>query len=136
MCDKAVEWLLCLSLLHNFIQLSLNPGSVQVQILLAVCRRFAMVRISANVQDGNKAKRFSSVNHTRKTIHHHLHHQKSVLTLLINILLLYYLFRNDIKLKKSVLELLLLVLLYLILFPIYIRLKKCAIKLLIIMIMH
>lgn len=31
---------------HNFIQLTLNSGSVQVHILLAACRRFAMVRIS------------------------------------------------------------------------------------------
>ena len=37
-----VQWL---SLLHNFIQLSLNSGSAQVQTL---CRRFAMVRISDN----------------------------------------------------------------------------------------
>ena len=38
-----VQWL---SLLHNLIQRSLNSGSAQVQILLAVCRIFAMVRIS------------------------------------------------------------------------------------------
>ena len=37
-----------LSLLYNFNQLSLNSGSVQVQTLLAVCQRFAMVRISDN----------------------------------------------------------------------------------------
>ena len=37
-----------LSLLHNFIQQSLNAGSVQVQILLAACQRFEMVRISDN----------------------------------------------------------------------------------------
>ena len=37
-----------LSLLHNFIQLNLNSGSGQVQILLAARRRFAMVRISDN----------------------------------------------------------------------------------------
>ena len=37
-----------LSLLHNFIQQSLNSGSAQVQILLAACRRFAMVKISDN----------------------------------------------------------------------------------------
>ena len=43
--DAVVYWL---SLLHNFIQLSLNSGSAQVQILLAACRRFAMVRISDN----------------------------------------------------------------------------------------
>ena len=34
------------SLLHNFIQLSLNSGSTQVQTLFVACRRFAMVRIS------------------------------------------------------------------------------------------
>ena len=37
-----------LSLLHNFIQQSLNSGSVQVQILLAACQRFEMMRISDN----------------------------------------------------------------------------------------
>ena len=41
-----VEWL---SLLHNVIQLnSLNSGSAQVQILLAACRRLAMVTMSDN----------------------------------------------------------------------------------------
>ena len=40
-----VEWL---SLLHNFIQLSLNLGSAQVQTLVTACRRFAMVMISDN----------------------------------------------------------------------------------------
>ena len=33
---------------HNFIQDCLNSGSAQVQILLAVCRRFSMVRIYGN----------------------------------------------------------------------------------------
>ena len=61
-----------LSLLHNFIQLSLNSGSAQAQTLLAACRRFAMMRISDN---GDKAKHLSSVNHTTKTIHHH-HHRR------------------------------------------------------------
>ena len=42
---SVVWWL---SLLHNFIQQSLNSGSAQVQILLAACRRFEMVRISDN----------------------------------------------------------------------------------------
>ena len=37
-----------ISLLRNFIQLSLNSGSVQLQSLLTACRRFAMVRISDN----------------------------------------------------------------------------------------
>ena len=35
--------------LHNFIQQSLNSDSAKVQLLLAACRRFAMVRISDNV---------------------------------------------------------------------------------------
>ena len=38
-----VQWL---SLLHNFIQQNLNSGSAQIQILLAACRRFEIVRIS------------------------------------------------------------------------------------------
>ena len=42
-----------LSLLHNFIQQSLNSDSVQVQILLPVCRKVAMVRISDKA--GHKA---------------------------------------------------------------------------------
>ena len=37
-----------LTLLHNFIQQSLNSGSAQAQILLRACWRFAMVRISDN----------------------------------------------------------------------------------------
>ena len=42
--DKSEDaWL---SLLHNFIQQSLNLGSAHLQILLTVCQRFAMVRIS------------------------------------------------------------------------------------------
>ena len=36
------------SLPHNIIQLSLSSGSAQVQILLAACQIFAMVRISDN----------------------------------------------------------------------------------------
>ena len=36
------------SLLHNFIQQSLNSSHAQVQILLAACRKFAMARISDN----------------------------------------------------------------------------------------
>ena len=64
-CGAVVQWL---SLLHKFIQLSLNSGSAQFQTLLSACRGFAMVRIS------DKAKRLSSVNHTTKTIHHHHHH--------------------------------------------------------------
>ena len=42
-CGAVVQWL---SLLYNFIQISLNSGSARVQTLLAACRRFAMVRIS------------------------------------------------------------------------------------------
>ena len=38
---------------HNFIQLSLHSGSVQVQILLLACQRLAMVRIS---DDGHSWK--------------------------------------------------------------------------------
>ena len=34
-----------LSLLYNFILQSLNSDSVQAQILLAICQRFAMMRI-------------------------------------------------------------------------------------------
>ena len=44
-CGTVVQWL---PLLHNFIQQSLNSGSAEVQILLAACRRFAMMRISDN----------------------------------------------------------------------------------------
>ena len=53
---------------YNFIQLSLNSGSVQVHTLLAACRRFAMVGSLTMVPAGNKAKRLSSVNHPTKTI--------------------------------------------------------------------
>ena len=34
------------ALLHNFIQQSLNSSFAQVQILLAACRRFEILRIS------------------------------------------------------------------------------------------
>ena len=37
-----------LSLLHSFIQQSLNSGSAQVQTLLMACWRFVMARISNN----------------------------------------------------------------------------------------
>ena len=40
-----VEWL---SLLQNFIQRSLDSDSIEVQILLTACPRFAMVKISDN----------------------------------------------------------------------------------------
>ena len=48
-CGAVVQ---CLSLLHNFIQLSLNSGSVQFQILLAESQG-SLTLVSA----GNKAKR-------------------------------------------------------------------------------
>ena len=42
---------------------------MQVQILLASCQRFEMVRIS----DICSSRKFTSVNHCAKTIHHHQH---------------------------------------------------------------
>ena len=54
MTKKAVSYLFsgavvqCLSILRNFIQRSLSSGSAQVQILLADCRRFALVGFSDN----------------------------------------------------------------------------------------
>ena len=45
---------------YHYCTIQLNkpkPGSAQVQVLLAVCQKFAMVKIS------DKAKRLSSVNH-------------------------------------------------------------------------
>ena len=42
-------------ILHNFIQQSLNSDSAPVQILLAACRKFEIVRISDNGSVGNKA---------------------------------------------------------------------------------
>ena len=71
-CVAMVKWL---PLLHNFIQLNLKLDSGQVQILLAACWRFAMMRISGNDPDENKAKRLSSVNDTTKIIHRHYHHR-------------------------------------------------------------
>ena len=44
-----------LSLLHNFNQQNLNLDSTQAPILLAACRRFAIVRTSDNIPAGNKA---------------------------------------------------------------------------------
>ena len=46
-----VQWCSGYHHLHNFIQLSQNSGSAQVQILLAACRRCVMVRISGNGPD-------------------------------------------------------------------------------------
>ena len=37
-----------LSFAHNFIQQSLNSGSVQAQIRLTACQRFVMMKISDN----------------------------------------------------------------------------------------
>ena len=63
-----MKWL---SLLHNFIQLSLNSGFAQVQTR---SRRVGDSRwwwSLTMAPAGNKAKRLSSANHTTKTIHHH-----------------------------------------------------------------
>ena len=60
--DAVVKRLL---VLHSFIQLSLSSGFAQVQILLAVCPRFAMVRISDN---GSGWKQSYMVNHTTKRL--------------------------------------------------------------------
>ena len=46
-------------------------STAQAQILLAACRRSAMVRISDQGPGCKKAKCLSSVNHTTKTIHPH-----------------------------------------------------------------
>ena len=44
----------------------------EVQTMLVVCQRSAMVRISDKFPAGNKAKRLTSINHTTQTIHHHV----------------------------------------------------------------
>ena len=49
---------LWLSLMHYFIQLSLNSVSGPAQILLTTCRRFAMVRISDNGRSTISQKQF------------------------------------------------------------------------------
>ena len=54
----------CLSVVHDFIQLSLNSNFAQVQTLLAARRRSLTM-----VPGRNKTKRLSSFNHTTKTIH-------------------------------------------------------------------
>ena len=59
--------MLWLSVLHNFIQLSMNPGSAQVWILLPAWWG-SLIMFHAE----NNAKHLSSVNHSAKTIHHHL----------------------------------------------------------------
>ena len=65
-----VQWL---SPLHNFIQLSLNSGSAQVQILWRIkdSRWWGSL---AMLLAGNKTKHISTVNYAIKTIHHHHHH--------------------------------------------------------------
>ena len=60
-----VSWL---SLLHNFIQLSLNSGFAQVQTYLQHVGDLRWWESLTLVLAGNKAKRLSSVNHTTKTI--------------------------------------------------------------------
>ena len=64
------QWL---SPLHNFIQLSLNSGSAQVQILWRIkdSRWWGSL---AMLLAGNKTKHISTVNYAIKTIHHHHHH--------------------------------------------------------------
>ena len=62
MCDHVtgamVYWF---PLLHNFIQLSLNSGSAQVQTLLAACQRSAMVMTSDNGHGWKQAFRRSAI---------------------------------------------------------------------------
>ena len=62
-----VQWL---SLLHNFIQQSLNSSSGQAQ---SWSRRikFAMARTFESDQAGNMASRLSWIKHSSKTNHHH-----------------------------------------------------------------
>ena len=48
---KVVPWL---SLLQNFIYQSLDSGSARVQILLAACQAFAMVKIFDSGSDWKK----------------------------------------------------------------------------------
>ena len=56
---------------------SLKLGSAHVQILLEVCRRFAMVRISDIGPDWNDGKSPSPVNYPSKIVPHlHQHHHK------------------------------------------------------------
>ena len=62
------QWL---SLLHNFIHLSLSLGTQvlrYVQTLLAACRSLRWWGSLTMVPAGNNAKRISSVSHTTKTI--------------------------------------------------------------------
>ena len=69
-CGAVVYWL---SLLHNFIQQSLNWGSGSQ----TCTRHVGYLRLLGSltmVPGGKKAKCLLSVNHTTKTIHHHHHH--------------------------------------------------------------
>ena len=68
-----LQWL---SLLHNFIQLSLNSVLSRFK---PCSRRFGNLRWWGSltmVPVRNKAKRLSSVNHTTKTIHYHHQQQQ------------------------------------------------------------
>ena len=47
-CDTVVQWL---SLLHNFVQQSLNSSSAHVQILLTAFLSFVMMKTSDNASD-------------------------------------------------------------------------------------
>ena len=64
-----------LSPLHNFIQLSLNSGSAQVQILWRI-KDSRWLGSLAMVLAGNNTKHISTVNYTTKAIHHHHHHHQ------------------------------------------------------------
>ena len=69
-CGAVVYWL---SLLHNFIQQSLNwdSGSQTCTRHVGYLRLLGSLTM---VPGGNKTKRLLSVNHTTKTIHHHHQH--------------------------------------------------------------
>ena len=55
----------------SFNQAWTKPGSLQFQILLPACQKFAMVRISDNLSRLEiKVKHPSLINHTTKTIHY------------------------------------------------------------------
>ena len=69
-----------LSLLHNFIHQSLNSGSAQVQILLTACPKFVIRKSLTMILAGNKAKRLSSVNHTKKQF----------ITIIITIIIIFF----------------------------------------------
>ena len=58
-------------LIINLIQLSLNSGSAQIQILLGVFGDSKWWGSLSTVPTGDKAKHLLLVNHTTKTIYHH-----------------------------------------------------------------